>query len=89
MREVTKGHSAVPLGLIFAALSRPSIWWDALTCLFRFAPNGWWHSWPPVPAPARRYWQFRVETAYGGDGSCSPTTDDFIAFLRWCRARHP
>ncbi len=88
MTEIPSGRSEDTARLFRAVLLRPELWWVAVRCLFRFAPRGWWHGWPPVPRPARDYWRFRVETAYGGDGSQGPTADDLIEFLRWCRARH-
>jgi len=71
--------------LLGAVLVRPGLWVTGLTVLFRLARPGWWRRWPPVPRADPSYWQFRMETVYGGDGSGRPPTADALAYLRWCR----
>ena len=34
-----------------AVLARPGLWLTALGQVLRLARPGWWHRWPPVPAP--------------------------------------
>jgi hypothetical protein len=73
-----------------AVLWHPSLWWAALGAVRRLARRGWWHRAPFLPVPGEAYWQFRLETAYGGDGSeGDPSPHDVVAFLRWCQRTGP
>jgi hypothetical protein len=75
-----------------ALIGRPWLWPVALVTVLRLARRGWWHRWPPLPLPARRYWGFRLATAYGtadtpgafGDRAAL-SREDVVAYLRWCR----
>lgn len=49
------------------------------------ARPGWWRRRPFLPLPDRDYLRFRLQTAYGGDGSGAPEPGDVIAYLHWCR----
>ena len=75
-----------------AVAAHPSLWLTAAITVSRLARPGWWRSAPRLPLPDPDYWQFRLETAYGGDGGrVSPSPRDVVAYLRWCRgmrARH-
>lgn len=73
---------------IGAVMRRPWLWAPALVALFRLAPSGWWRRRPFLPIPDRRYWRFRMETAYGGDGAADPAGEDVVAYLTWCRRLH-
>ena len=68
-----------------AVLVRPSLWGVALVQLFRLARPGWWHRWPPLPAPDPAYLRFRLVTAYG-DPDRAPEPDDVVTYLHWCRS---
>jgi hypothetical protein len=67
-----------------AVAARPRLWGVAVGQMFRLARPGWWHRWPPLPLPDRRYLQFRSQTAYGNPDA-PPTTEDVVAYLQWCR----
>ena len=65
---------------------RPWLWATALSTVARLARPGWWRRWPPIPRPPEAYWRFRMETAFGSDGSNAMGPHDVVAYLRWCRA---
>jgi hypothetical protein len=67
-----------------AVARRPSLWGIALAQLARLAAPGWWHRWPPLPAPDPAYLRFRLQTAYG-DPEREPEPSDVITYLHWCR----
>jgi hypothetical protein len=68
-----------------AAVARhPGLWGTAVVQLFRLAAPGWWHRWPPLPAPDPSYLRFRLQTQYG-DPSREPEASDLVAYLHWCR----
>ena len=69
-----------------AVLLHPSLWFVALRQLFRLAPTGWWRRAPYLPLPDRRYYEFRMTTAYGGAGDRHGSGEDLITYLRWCKA---
>jgi hypothetical protein len=75
----------VLLGAVLAVSVRPALWWSTLRLLGRIARPGWWRRAPFLPLPDAAYVRFRLETAYGADGT--PATRDLIAYLRWCRER--
>ena len=68
-----------------AVLRRPSLWPIAVGQVLRLARPGWWHRWPPVPAPDEAYLRFRLQTAYG-DPSRPPEPADVVTYLEWCRS---
>jgi hypothetical protein len=75
----------VVLGAAAYVLVHPALWWSTLRLLVRMAAPGWWRRPPFVPLPDPAYVRFRMETAYGTDGT--PTTRDLVAYLRWCHDR--
>ncbi len=75
------------LRVLRAVAARPALWSVALVVVARLAPPRWWCRWPPAPSPDERYWRFRMETAYGGDGGTAPEPADVVEFLEWCRTR--
>jgi hypothetical protein len=60
------------------------LWPTAIRQLFVLAKPGWWHRWPPVPAPDRDYLEFRLVTQYG-DPHHRMEPADVVAYLHWCR----
>jgi hypothetical protein len=73
-----------------AVLPHPGLWCAGLGAVRRMARRGWWHRAPFVPLPGEAYWQFRLVTAYGGDGEPGALTrSDVVAFLRWCQRSRP
>jgi hypothetical protein len=80
--------------VVSAVWLRPALWGTAVGAVRRMAKRGWWRRAPFLPLPGEAYWQFRLETAYGGDGSCDgsgdgPTREDVVAYLRWCQRSRP
>ena len=76
--------------VVSAVWSRPALWGAAFGAVRRMAKRGWWRRAPFLPLPGEAYWQFRLETAYGGDGSDGgPTREDVVAYLRWCQRSRP
>lgn len=82
--DVQRG--ALPAAAVMAVLRRPSLWWTALVVCRRLAPPGWWRRRPYLPLPDPSYWNFRMVTAYGGDGDAPPEPDDLVTYLEWRRA---
>ena len=73
------------LAAVGAVARHPSLWPVALVQARRLARPGWWRRRPFLPLPDREYLRFRMQTAYGGDGSAPPRPDDLVTYLRWCR----
>ena len=76
------GRSWLASGL--RLMCRPELWATAAVALWRLAPPGWWHRWPPLPLPDKGYLRFRMLTAYG-DAGARPDGTDLVAYLEWCR----
>jgi hypothetical protein len=66
-----------------AVLRRPRLWPTAVGQAVRLARPGWWRRAPFLPLPDPDYVRFRMQTAYGSHGT--PTGDDLVAYLNWCR----
>ena len=49
-----------------AVLLRPCLWATAAAALLRLARPRWWTRSPFLPVPDGAYWQFRLQTAFGG-----------------------
>lgn len=75
----------VLLGVAAAVMRRPRLLPTAAVVAWRLVPEGWWRRWPFLPVPDRAYLRFRLETAYGGDGSRPPLARDVVTYLEWCR----
>jgi hypothetical protein len=71
---------------VLAVARRPGLWGVALRQARVLAEPGWWRRVPFLPLPARDYLRFRLQTAYGGDGTGAIAPDDLVAYLRWCKA---
>jgi hypothetical protein len=77
------------LGIVRGGLvvvRHPGLWGTAARQVRRLAAPGWWRRWPFLPVPPADYLRFRLQTAYGGDGSGPMRPGDLMAYLRWCRA---
>lgn len=68
-----------------AVVRRPSLWAVALRQALVLARPRWWRRRPYLPLPDPAYLRFRMQTAYGGDGSGPPAPADVLAYLHWCR----
>jgi hypothetical protein len=76
--------------VLSALLAHPSLWWAGIAALARFSRRGWWRRPPFLPVPGQSYWDFRLVTAFGGDGhEASLARQDVVAFLRWCQSTRP
>ena len=71
---------------VLAVGRRPGLWGTALRQALVLAHPGWWRRVPFLPLPPRDYLRFRLQTAYGGDGTGPIAADDLVAYLRWCMA---
>jgi hypothetical protein len=72
--------------VVAAVLRRPELWPTALRQAWVLAEPGWWRRPPFLPLPPPDYLRFRLQTAYGGEGTGPVVADDLVAYLRWCRA---
>lgn len=72
-------------GAALAVARRPDLWVTAARQAVALAPRGWATRPPFLPLPSRAYFAFRMETAYGGDGSTPPDPHDLVTYLSWCR----
>jgi hypothetical protein len=84
-----------------AVMPRPRLWCSAAAAVVRLAKRGWWRRAPFLPLPGDAYWQFRLVTAYGGDGNGPGVAGgegekdkvlreaDVVAFLEWCQRSRP
>jgi hypothetical protein len=76
--------------VLCALLPHPSLWWAGIAALVRFSRRGWWRRPPFLPVPGESYWDFRLVTAFGGQGNeVSLERHDVVAFLQWCRRTRP
>lgn len=71
---------------VLAVARRPDLWVTAVRQLRVLARPGWWRRPPFLPLPPRDYLRFRLQTAYGGDGTGTVRGEDLVSYLRWCRA---
>jgi hypothetical protein len=77
-------NRAAATAIVRAVLGHPELWLTALRQLRRAARRGWWRRPPFLPVPSGDYVRFRMLTQYG-DGDASPSVDDVVRYLRWCR----
>lgn len=71
---------------VAAVVRRPGLWGIAVRQAVVLAAPGWWRRAPFLPLPPPDYLRFRLQTAYGGDGTQPIAPDDLVAYLRWCKA---
>ncbi len=79
---ISAGTNLARLGS--AVARRPRLWGAAIAAGRSHLPPGWWRQRPFLPLPDRAWMRFRIETAYGGDGSAPIEVDDAITWLEWC-----
>ena len=73
----------IPASAVIALLRRPDLWTEAVSSAISVAPRGWWRRAPFLPLPDPSWLHFRLETAYGGDGTGPITPVDLITWLEW------
>jgi hypothetical protein len=66
-----------------AVARRPGLWPTAVAQAVRLARPRWWKRPPFLPVPDPEYVRFRLQTAYGSQGT--PAAGDLVAYLKWCR----
>lgn len=71
--------------VVRALITRPGLWPTAFCVLARLAVPGWWRTSPFLPLPDRRWWAFRMVTAYGRPDA-QPVAADVVSYLEWCRS---
>lgn len=69
--------------VLLSVLARPHLWITAVTSAVSLAPKGWWRRSPFLPIPDDDWLRFRLETAYGGDGTGPIDPQDLITWLEW------
>ncbi len=85
-RTVSGQQRVITPAMAAAVAVRPRLWSTAIRAAFELAPRGWWKHRPHLPLPDPEWTNFRIVTAYGGDGSQSMRTEDLVAWLDWKRA---
>ncbi|MCP3987738.1 MAG: hypothetical protein GY724_01575 [Actinomycetia bacterium] len=80
---ISAGADLVQLGS--AVIRRPRLWGTTIAAARSHLPSSWWRRRPFMPLPDRAWMRFRIETAYGGDGSAPLQVDDVITWLEWHR----
>ena len=73
-------------GAILAVVRRPALWTTAIRAALSIAPRGWWRHRPFLPLPDPTWMHFRLETAYGGNGSQPLRAEELVTWLEWRRA---
>lgn len=76
-------HLGVTADVVAAVARRPSLWSAAIGAVMDLAPAGWWRQPPFLPLPDDDWLRFRLETAYGGDGTGPIRSEDLITWLEW------
>lgn len=71
--------------LVLALVRRPNLWSTAWRTVTGLSSDGWWRRPPFLPIPDDGWMHFRLETAYGGDGSGPMRAEDLLTFLEWKR----
>ena len=79
MRDLLSQGSVVIIG-------KPHLWKVAITQLWRIRENGWYKKFPFLPAPNKKYINFRLITAYGDEGPENFFKSDLVTYFKWCRA---
>ncbi len=79
MRNLLSQGSIVIIG-------KPHLWKVAITQLWRIRENGWYKKFPFLPAPNKKYINFRLITAYGDEGPENFFKSDLVTYFKWCRA---
>lgn len=74
------------LDAVGAVARHPSLWGAGLRQALALAGRGWWRRPPFLPLPSPEYLRFRIQTAYGGDGTQAPDPDDLVTYLQWCKS---
>lgn len=72
-----------------ALRGRPDLWLTALASYRSLVPSRWWRTRPFLPLPDPKWLRFRLQTAYGGDGTGGAdivAADDVVLWLEWRRA---
>ena len=95
--------SPIPASMMFSLASsllrRPDLWFTAVRSYRDLVPSQWWRERPRLPVPHAPWVNFRLVTAYGGEGlpstesgsdtgsasSYSGVSDDFVVWLEWLR----
>lgn len=69
--------------VVLAVIVRPGLWATAISSVLAMAPTGWWRRKPFLPIPDPDWMHFRLETAYGGDGTGPIEAQDLVTWLEW------
>ncbi len=76
----------ITLPMVSAIARSPQLWPTAARAYRSFVPARWWSRRPFLPVPDRAWMHFRLETAYGGDGTPSATAgEELVTYLEWLK----
>lgn len=70
------------LRIASSALRRPRLVVPLIRAAWRFRARGWYRRPPFLPLPSRDYLDWRLHTAYGGEGRV-PEPGELERYLRW------
>ena len=73
---------SVYVGLAKVAIRRPGLIPAMLGAAWAFRANRWYRRPPFLPLPSKAYMRWRMETAYGQNGTVVPS-GDLERYLRW------
>ena len=79
---VRNGMGSVYVGLARVAIRRPWLIPAMLGAAWAFRSNKWYRSPPFLPLPSKAFMRWRMETAYGRNGTALPSRD-LERYLRW------
>ena len=80
--DVRNGMGSFYLGLARVAIRRPWLIPAMLGAAWAFRSNKWYRSPPFLPLPSKAFMRWRMETAYGRNGTAIPSRD-LERYLRW------
>ena len=76
------GWTRLSLGLAARSLRDPRLAVALTRVAWRFRARGWWHRFPFLPLPERKYMKWRMYTAYG-DENAVPPAEDVARYAKW------
>jgi hypothetical protein len=72
--------------MVTAVVKQPRLWPTAIRAYLSLVPDRWWSRRPFLPVPDSDWMRFRLETAYGGDGTApSSAGEELTTWLNWLK----
>ncbi|MFW2382099.1 MAG: hypothetical protein ACN4GZ_10100 [Acidimicrobiales bacterium] len=76
----------ITLPMVTAVAKQPRLWTTALKAYRSLVPEKWWTRRPFLPVPDADWMHFRLETAYGGDGTPADSAgEELTTWLNWLK----